>query len=402
MSKLKIALFAPFFDGQDVGESFVAFKFAEKLSDLVDLTLLSFRREGRPSVQDALPNARVVTWPEPELFSRFERFNAMLKPTYPLLYWKARNWLKKEIAQGRHFDILHQVMPLPPRYPSPFNGLGIPYVLGPCGGTLSTPAGFSGEVKSDYWYTRLRNLDGIRINYDPLLRSTYKNADLVLGVAPYIGEFLSSIPMKRFEVFLELGIEDVPTLPDRTDRKNFTLLHVGRGVRTKALRETVEAMALLKDYPDIMLISAGDGAETEFCKELAERRGVADRVSFLGKIPRSEVETLYQAADVFVFPSFREPTGNVIYEAMRWGLPTIGANYGGPASMLDGQSGILLPVVDPQQLATDTANAVLKLYRDENLRIELGRAAQQRVAQNAIWENKIEKLLSLYEQVLRK
>ena len=45
---------------------------------------------------------------------------------------------------------------------------------------------------------------------------------------------------------------------------------------------------------------------------------------------RAEVEALYESHDLFCFPSFREPAGGVLYEAMRHGLPVITTDRGGP------------------------------------------------------------------------
>ena len=103
------------------------------------------------------------------------------------------------------------------------------------------------------------------------------------------------------------------------------LLHVGRAVRTKGLRDVVRAMARLEDLPGVSLVSAGDGEDLEACRAEAVKLGVASRITFLGKISREEVEGHYAAADVFCFPSFREPMGGVFFEAMAHGLPVITA-----------------------------------------------------------------------------
>ena len=65
--------------------------------------------------------------------------------------------------------------------------------------------------------------------------------------------------------------------------------------------------------------------------------------------------------DVFCFPSFREPAGNVLYEAMRHGLPIITADRGGPAWIVDASVGIKIPVTNPGDFATDIAAALRKL-----------------------------------------
>ena len=128
---MKVLLIAPNVDGTDVGEAFVAFKWAEALGARVDLTLLSFERPGRVPLAEQLPGVRVVTWPEPALVRRHERLNAMLKPAWPLFARRVRVWLTAALARGETFDIAHQLMPQAARYASPLRHFALPYVIGP-------------------------------------------------------------------------------------------------------------------------------------------------------------------------------------------------------------------------------------------------------------------------------
>jgi len=402
---MRVLLLSPHCDGTDVGEAFVAFKWAEALSRIVDLTVLSFQNPERKPLAEQLPEARVVVWDEPRTFKRFERFNAMLNPMYPRFCSHVRKWLKDALKQGEYFDIAHQLMPQAARYSIPLRHFDIPYVIGPLGGALQTPSAFQSEEGASPWFTKLRRLDHWRFRNDPWLRRSYSQADILFGVAPYMQELLSSIPLKRFEPLLELGIDD---LPPEVDRRNslssggVKLLHVGRGVRTKGLRDAVRALAHLKHMPNVTLTSAGTGAEVELCRAEAMRIGVADRVEFLGRIPRAEVEKLYQTHDVFVFPSFREPAGNVVYEAMRWGLPIIAAMRGGPAWIVDDTCGIRIPVTDPAQFSADIAEAISHLARNDSLRKNLGAAGRKKVFEEGLWKRKADILIRQYQSVLER
>lgn len=401
---MRVLLLSPHCDGTDVGEAFVAFKWAEALSKLVDLTVVSFQPPGRVPLADQLPEARVVSWDAPDiLINRHERFNAMLNPTYPIFCSKVRQWLKRALGGGEKFDIAHQLMPQAARYAIPLRHFQIPYVVGPLGGALQTPQAFMHEENASPWFTKLRRLDHWRFRNDPWLRSSYSRAEIVFGVAPYVEGLLTSIPLKRFEPLLELGIEEVAPKTDRKTSLSTTgikLLHVGRGVRTKGLRDVVRALKHLEHFPNITLTSAGTGDEIELCKAEAERLGVADRVDFLGRVPRNEVETLYQSHDIFAFPSFREPAGNVIYEAMRWELPIITAMRGGPEWIVDDSCGIRIPVTDPDQFSLDVAGAVERLAKDDNLRMALGAGSRAKVLRDGLWENKANRLLGHYQKVV--
>ncbi|MEQ3709239.1 MAG: glycosyltransferase family 4 protein [Tateyamaria sp.] len=398
---MKVLIIAPNVDATDVGEAFVAFKWVEALSRIADVTVLAFQRAGRPDLAGQLPHARVVTWPEPSWARRNERLNAMLKPAWPVFSTHVRKWMKSAVLAGEDFDIAHQLMPQAARYPSPLRHFEVPYIIGPLGGAMDTPETFRDEAANAPLFTRLRALDQYRFRYDPLLRKSYSRAACILGVAPYVEDILADIPLRRFEPVLELGVDDVEQARPRTGQKDqLRVLHVGRGVRTKGLRDTVRALAGLKDLQGVTLTSAGSGEEIEICRAEAKRLGVADRVTFRGKISREEVEQLYSSHDVFCFPSFREPAGGVLYEAMRHGLPVIAADRGGPASIIDASSGVRIPVTEPVQFAQDISAALRQFAQSPALRTRLGEGAQAKVSDEGLWSAKADGLISLYKDIL--
>ncbi len=132
----------------------------------------------------------------------------MLKPGYPVFAARARRWIGEALRSGRQFDIIHQLTPLALRYATPAYGFGIPYVVGPLGGSLDTPKAFAAECGSAPVFTRLREIDRYRLEADPWLRRSYRDAACVIGVAPYVRDLLRTIPLRRFEVMSELGIDE--------------------------------------------------------------------------------------------------------------------------------------------------------------------------------------------------
>ncbi|MFK7871006.1 MAG: glycosyltransferase family 4 protein [Roseobacter sp.] len=398
---MKVLLIAPNVDGTDVGEALIAFKWAQALSGLVDLTVLSFQRPDRADLSSQLPGARVVTWPEPAWARKHERLNAMLKPAWPVFARRVRRWIRTAKQSGECFDLAHQLMPQAARYASPLRHFDVPYIIGPLGGALDTPDAFRSEASTAPLFTRLRALDRFRFRHDPWLRDTYARAACVLGVAPYVRDVLAEVPLRRFEPVLELGIDCVEPVKERSAVPGcLKVLHVGRGVRTKGLRDTVRALVLLKDLPEVTLTSAGAGEEIDICHAEAERLGVGDRVTFLGRISRDAVEALYASHDAFCFPSFREPAGGVLYEAMRHGLPVITADRGGPAWIIDPSSGIKVPVTHPDDFAKTIASAIRDLACAPDLRSRLGKGARAKVAREGLWPAKAASLVALYRDII--
>jgi glycosyltransferase involved in cell wall biosynthesis len=400
--RLDILLIAPNCDEHDVGEAFWAQRWTKHLSEVANVTLLTQARPGRVPASMQLPETRVIEWPEPVLPRRLERLGAMLKPAFPMFAARARRWIEEQLRVGAHFDIIHQLTPLALRYASPAASFKIPYVLGPHGGSLATPEAFAAECRTAPIFTRLREIDRLRLTADPWLRRSFSGAACVLGVAPYVRDLLGSARLQRFEVMSELGIdEELPLRPRKPIGGDLRLLHVARAVRTKGLRDCVRALSLLPDMPQVRLVQAGDGEELEICRREASRIGVADRIEFLGRVPRERVETLYASSDAFLFPSFREASGGVVFEAMRHGLPVITADRGGPGHVVTDGCGIKVPVETPDQFARGLAEAIRLMATNPDKRERLSRGSRERVFQLGAWPGKIAWLLDLYHSILR-
>lgn len=401
LRRLKIVLIGPTCDGTDVGEAWSTYQWAYGLSAQHDVTLLTYRKRNRPSAVPQLPNTEVIEWLDLPLVGRFERFNAMVKPGYFRFYLHARRWLLKAVSSGRRFDIVHQVAPLALRYPCPAVGLGLPIVLGPIAGSLNTPATFRHDTNSDPWFVQLRWLDRWRFRYDPWLRASFQQASVIIGVAPYVRNLLEDVHVRRFVTCSETGVIQLPPRKaEGNHASTLKLLYVGRIIRTKGLRDTIRALGLLRADFDWHLDVLGDGPDRSRCQQECEQLKLTDRIVFHGRVPRKEVDTFYRQADVFVFPSFREPSGNVVIEAMSHGLPCIVSDRGGPAEAITNDCGFRIPIYNPQQYASEIAGAIRLLAQNFELRNEMGRNARERVRDVFLWPRKIEWISNLYQELL--
>jgi glycosyltransferase involved in cell wall biosynthesis len=397
---VNVLLIAPTCDGTDVGEAWVAFQWVRRIAERHDATLLTYHKRDRQPAAEQLSGVRVVEWTEPPMPAKAERLNSMLKPGYVPFYLRARRWIRDAERRGERFDLAHQVAPVAMRYPSPAVGFDVPLVMGPVGGSLDNPPGFADDGDTAPWYVELRSLDQARLRFDPLLRRTYQSAACVIGIAPYVRELLAPCKIQRFELMSETGIESVPPPVDRsTHRGPVKLLYVGRVVRTKGLRDAIRALALLEAGTPVVLDVVGDGFDRETCEHLAAEIGVDEHVRFHGRLPRAEIDDFYRAADIFVFPSYREAGGNVAFEAMMFGLPLIVSDRGGPGNVVDESCGLRVHPTDPNSYARELAAAIRKLADDRDEREMLGAGARARVAEIALWDNKIDAIDRLYAEI---
>lgn len=161
------------------------------------------------------------------------------------------------------------------------------------------------------------------------------------------------------------------------------VLGMGRLVRQKGFDVLVEAFARVLQHGDhaLDLVIAGDGPERAALGDLAARLGVADRVSFPGRVGRRRVAALFRGANVFVLPSRQEPFGIVDLEAMAAGAPVLASATGGvPEVVHDDVNGVLVRPDDVGALAS----SLDALLRDEPRRRRL-REAGFRTAREHDW-----------------
>ena len=231
-----------------------------------------------------------------------------------------------------------------------------------------------------------------------MLRATYTRAACVLGIAGYVSEALP-VRMRRFEVMSETAIDRIPPLVERKVDPPVRLLIVGRLVRTKGARDLIRAMALVGDL-DVVLDVVGDGPDRSECESLVRSMQLEARVTFHGAQPRAFVEKAYQRADIFAFPSYREPGGNVVFEAMAYGLPLIVVDRGGPGAATDDECAIRLVASGPESLSVEVAQAIRRLAADPGLRRRMGTAARERVKAVGLWDSKVNRMNEIYEDLL--
>jgi glycosyltransferase involved in cell wall biosynthesis len=163
----------------------------------------------------------------------------------------------------------------------------------------------------------------------------------------------------------------------------------------KGIEVLVDAMAALPRDAPIHLLLVGQMQARRLVKSIAASP-VADRIHRVGH--RADAPAITAASDVFVLPSIkREGLARSLIEAMAYAVAPIVTDCGGsPELVVDGVSGLVVPVRDPQALA----DAIIKLYEDADLRTRFGRAARERIRDDFRIEETIAQTLALYRSLV--
>jgi glycosyltransferase involved in cell wall biosynthesis len=152
---------------------------------------------------------------------------------------------------------------------------------------------------------------------------------------------------------------------------------------------------VLATVPDAHFVFAGNGPQRENIERALTEANVNDRVHLLGL--RSDIPQVLKSLDVFVLPTHQEALGTSYIEAQAMGVPVIGTRVGGvPDTMIEGETGLLVPPHDPPALA----DAIIALAGDRELRQRMSAAGRRWVLEEYTVERMAERMHALYERVL--
>jgi sugar transferase (PEP-CTERM/EpsH1 system associated) len=170
---------------------------------------------------------------------------------------------------------------------------------------------------------------------------------------------------------------------------------IGRVVPVKAYPIFLRAGKLvLEEIPNAHLVLVGDGPLLDELVQWARDNNMMDRAHFLGG--RKDVPEILRGLDVYVLSSESEGMSNTILEAMASGRPVIATAVGGnPELVIDGETGLLVPPNDPNTMA----NAIMKLLREPERRLQMGRLGRQRVEEKFSLEVMVRNYARVYLEV---
>ena len=155
------------------------------------------------------------------------------------------------------------------------------------------------------------------------------------------------------------------------------------------------ATELLPRHPELRFAVIGDGRHRATLEGLIEAAGIGDRFRLLGWV--EDPRRVYGALDMLVHASEAEGLPNVVLEAAVAARPIVATAAGGtPEIVLDGETGLLVPVGDEPALAA----AIERLVVDPELRERLAAGARAYALRTFGMDRLIEETTALYESLV--
>jgi glycosyltransferase involved in cell wall biosynthesis len=283
--------------------------------------------------------------------------------------------------------------------------LPIPYVRGPGGGAHRTPKVIEKEYTfSGRLWEKCRRLGQWLFRHDPFFIKGQNRAGAIMVCNWDSMNYLPDNWSQKAHLFPVSGVSSadlsIPR-PNQTDHHVFRVLSAGSLIRVKGFGLAVKAFKIFTDkYPNSRLSIVGEGPEESRLRTLIHNFDLEDKIDLPGAVPRDELLAKLASSDVLLFPSLRDGGGTVVIEAMSAAKPVVCLDIGGPGLHINDECGIKLTPTSPEDTAHNLADALERLYLDEDLRVTLGQAARKRAENDYHWDKLGERLMDIYQPLL--
>ncbi len=312
--------------------------------------------------------------------------------------------IAEQIIAAYKVDIIHQLTYNEYRTPGKLYKYDIPFVWGPIGGGHE----YNPILKNAFFKKSdiIKEIIRRKMNHWYLSDKDVKGA-LQMAAAVIVADpaTFSILPKNRkYERLLETAY-----YPERNAIKDFEsqnehvtihLLYAGVMQPRKGLKIIIDALGE-SDFRDFELVMIGDGSEKKFLEKLTQEYHIEKKVKFMGKLSYDEVNRYYDWADLFLFPSLRDTSGNVILESMSHGTPVVALNHNGASEMITDDCGELIPIQSYNQIKSDYVKIIKKYYENRDLEKKKGIAARRRIEEVYSWDYVMEFIDGVYSKVIQ-
>lgn len=238
-----------------------------------------------------------------------------------------------------------------------------------------------------------------------LHRLTFKQAKRIIAVSNGVADSLLAHKFTSQEkiavIYNGVDVEWLANIQRKEDNSELVVATVGELREHKGQEDFIRSAAIvLKEYSEVKFLIIGrDNSKSQEYRLLLENLvaslDLQKKVIFAGW--QDNLSNIYGEMDIFVSSARSEPFGLVIAEAMASGKAIVATKTVGAVELLiDNKSGKLVSIENIEE----TAQAIIELLKDENLRLDLGRNAQIRVKESFSLAKMISETEKLYRALI--
>jgi len=251
---------------------------------------------------------------------------------------------------------------------------------------------------------KILHLHGIESDYFKryhLSRFILKTAaDIYLSLTKQMKDELIMLGIPKDKIVCFPNAVNSKIFQPREKKQDKTILYVGRIVPRKGLHVLLKSLNYIKNAVDLEIIGP-PGWNEDYNQNIlrlidTENQKRKHKIRYLGCVDNTILIERYQKASIFVLPSFLEPFGVVLLEALACETPVVSTPTGGTTEIVEnGENGMLVPVNNPLKLA----EAIDYLLENKDARMKFGKAGRIKVLEDFSIEVLVKRLSKIYAKL---
>ena len=325
----------------------------------------------------------------PDALNWFREKHSAFHHMYYIL-WQHWAWLWVKHS-GIHFDVIHHVTMNDYRIPSElYKAKGAKVIWGPMGGAQVTPRPLKVYEKNQL-VASFREFVNKSCSWNPFYKKALRSYYKIYCINNETQNQISRIVGKDVPLMPELALRDeYKNLPIRKGNNDILkIVFVGRLIGKKGIAFLVDALSLMPTDMNWELLIFGDGDDHALIEKQIADSGIGKNVKLMGNRPLNQIAEAYQQADVFVLPSLRETSGNVLLEAMAYAVPIVAFDTSFCRLLKEVDCGVFVNTDQALEgIKEDWCKAIVTLGQDKELAKQMGLNGYKYVNSKLTWDEK--------------
>lgn len=325
----------------------------------------------------------------PNALNWFREKHSAFHHMYYIL-WQHWAWLWVKHS-GIRFDVIHHVTMNDYRIPSElYKAKGAKVIWGPMGGAQVTPRPLKVYEKNQL-VASFREFVNKSCSWNPFYKKALRSYYKIYCINNETQKQISRIVGKDVPLMPELALRDeYKNLPIRKGKNDILkIVFVGRLIGKKGIAFLVDALSLMPTDMDWEFLIFGDGDDRALIEKQIADSGIGKNVKLMGNRPLNQIAEAYQQADVFVLPSLRETSGNVLLEAMAYAVPIVAFDTSFCRLLKEVDCGVFINTDQALEgIKEDWCKAIVTLGQDKELAKQMGLNGYKYVNSKLTWDEK--------------